>query len=59
MSRISKMVKKLQEDTEYQEFFKSAMKKFGVKSLGDFANEKDKKDFFNYIDKNYKGESEN
>ena len=42
---------------KYQAFFKSALKKFDAKSPADLDDEK-KKEFFNYIDKNYKGENE-
>ena len=55
--KTSHIVKRLQEDTAYQEFFKKAMDKFGVSSIGDLSGDK-KKEFFNYIDKNYKGKQE-
>lgn len=55
--RTSHIIKRLQEDTAYQEFFKKAMGKFGVSSIGDLEGEK-KKEFFNYIDNNYKGKEE-
>ena len=60
---ISKEMKKLgiKEATgdkeKYQKFFQSALKKFGVDSPADLDGEK-KKEFFNYIDKNYKGDHE-
>ena len=60
---ISKEMKKLgiKEETgdkdKYKEFFQSALKKFGVDSPADLDGEK-KKEFFNYIDKNYKGDHE-
>ena len=60
---ISKEMKKLgiKEATgdkdKYKEFFQSALKKFGVDSPADLDGEK-KKEFFNYIDKNYKGDHE-
>lgn len=57
MIKTSHIVKKLQEDTAYQEFFKKAMDKFGINSIGDLSGEK-KKEFFNYIDKNYKAKEE-
>ena len=50
--KTSHIVKRLQEDTAYQEFFKKAMDKFGISSIGDLSGDK-KKEFFNYIDKNY------
>ena len=55
--RTSHIIKRLQEDTAYQEFFKKAMDKFGISSIGDLQGDK-KKEFFNYIDKNYKAEKE-
>ena len=42
---------------KYQKFFKSALKKFGVKSPAELKGEK-KKEFFNYVDKNWKGDHE-
>ena len=41
----------------YVKFFNSALKKFGVNSPADLDTEK-KKEFFNYIDKNYKAKDE-
>ena len=43
---------------KYQAFFNKAMKKFGVKSPADFKDDAKKKEFFNYVDKNYKGDHE-
>jgi hypothetical protein len=42
---------------KYEKFFKAALKKFGADSPADLDGEK-KKEFFNYIDKNYKGDHE-
>lgn len=42
-------------DTEYQKFFRAALKKFGEKTPADMTD-KEKKDFFNYIEYNWKGE---
>ena len=42
---------------KYQAFFNKAMKKFGVDSPADLKGDK-KKEFFNYVDKNYKGDHE-
>ena len=42
---------------DYEAFFKSAMKKFGISSPEELDDDK-KKEFFNYIDKNYSGENE-
>ena len=50
---------KMDEDKEaYEKFFKSALKKFGVDSPADFKSDEEKKKFFDYVDKNYKGENE-
>ena len=43
---------------EYRKFFNAALKKFGVKSPADFKDDAKKKEFFNYIDKNFKGDHE-
>lgn len=43
---------------KYKEFFQSALKKFGVDSPADFKDDAKKKEFFNYVDKNYKGDHE-
>ena len=45
------------EEGDYEEFFKTAMDKFGISSPDELDDEK-KKDFFNYVDKNYKAKSE-
>ena len=37
--------------------FKKAMKKFNVSNVADMSDE-DKKDFFNYVDRNYKAKKE-
>ena len=42
---------------DYEEFFQAAMKKFGVSSPDELDDDK-KKEFFNYVDKNYKAEKE-
>ena len=47
----------LKQGKDYEDFFQSALKKFGVDSPADLDGEK-KKEFFNYIDKNYKGDHE-
>ena len=45
------------EDDDYKAFFKKAMKKFNVKDINDMSDD-DKKDFFNYVDRNYKAKNE-
>lgn len=47
-----------EEDSEYDRFFRAALKKFGVSSPADFDSEEEKKKFFNYIDKNFKAKNE-
>ena len=51
--------KKMEEDRdeEYEKFFQSALKKFGVSSPSELKGDK-KKEFFDYVDKNWKGENE-
>ena len=60
---VSGGVVKVQENVEldeetYDEFFAKAMKKFGISSPADLKDEKKKKEFFNYVDKNYKAKDE-
>ena len=45
------------EDDDYKAFFKKAMKKFNVSNIEDLSDD-DKKDFFNYVDRNYKAKKE-
>ena len=47
-----------EKDTDYQKFFKQAMKKFGVKSPEDLEGD-EKKKFYDYVDRNYKAKNEN
>ena len=42
---------------KYQAFFQKALKKFGVKSPTELTGDK-KKEFFDYVDKNWEGEDE-
>lgn len=44
--------------SEYTKFFRAALKKFGVNSPEDFKSEAKKKEFFDYVDKNWSGEKE-
>ena len=46
-----------EKDTAYQEFFKKALKKFGVSEPDQLIGEK-KKAFFDYVDKNWSGKKE-
>ena len=45
------------EGDDYKEFFKKAMKKFGIGSPADLKPE-DEKDFYDYVDRNYKAKNE-
>lgn len=42
---------------DYEKFFQSALKKFGVESPAELSKEK-KKEFYDYVDKNYIGDHE-
>lgn len=44
-------------DGAYEKFFRSALKKFGVESPDELEDDK-KKEFYNYVDDNYKAKSE-
>ena len=46
------------EEKDYDAFFQKAMKKFGISSPADLKTDEKKKEFFNYIDKNYKADNE-
>ncbi len=46
------------EEGDYEQFFQSAMKKFGIKSPDELGSDEKKKKFFNYVDKNYKAKAE-
>jgi hypothetical protein len=55
---INEIKTKVQEDKErYQKFFNSALKKFGVNSPAELKGDK-KKEFFDYVDKNYEADKE-
>lgn len=45
-------------DTEYQKFFRKALKKFKVKDPNDFKSDEKKKEFYNWVDDNYKAKNE-
>tara|TARA_Y100000593_G_scaffold27373_1_gene54742 strand:+ start:28628 stop:29020 length:393 start_codon:yes stop_codon:yes gene_type:complete len=44
-------------DTEYEKFFLKVLKKFGVNEPDELPDDK-KKEFYNYIDKNWKAKGE-
>jgi len=46
------------EEGDYEVFFQSAMKKYGISSPDELGSDEKKKAFFNYVDKNYKAKSE-
>ena len=56
-SLVEDSKKILKMSKEYEDFFKATLKKFGVTSPAELSTDK-KKEFFDYIDKNYKGEKE-
>jgi len=45
-----------EDDTKYAKFFKSALEKFGVSSPAELGDKK--KQFYNYVDKNYQAKQE-
>ena len=45
-------------DTEYEKFFAKAMKKFGISSPAELKTDEKKKEFFDYVDQNYKSDVE-
>jgi len=55
---INTMEAVLAMEGDYEEFFQKALKKFGVDSPADFKSDEEKKKFFDYVDKNYKGKDE-
>ena len=55
MDKTERMM--FREDDDYKAFFKKAMKKFNVSDIEDMSDS-DKKDFFNYVDRNYKAKNE-
>jgi len=51
------VIKKLKEETKYQQFFTKALKKYGKSSPADMSDD-EKKEFFDYVDRNWKGAHE-
>tara|TARA_B110000444_G_scaffold259335_1_gene302761 strand:+ start:6262 stop:7752 length:1491 start_codon:yes stop_codon:yes gene_type:complete len=51
-------LKESEKQKAYQKFFNSALKKFGVSSPAELKDDAKKKEFFAYIDKNYKAKAE-
>ena len=58
--RLKEIIKNIirEEKTAYQKFFQKALDKFGVDSPADFKDEEKKKEFFDYVDANYKADIE-
>ena len=56
-SLIEASKKVLQSEEEYKAFFAKAMKKFGISSPSELSGDKEK-EFYDYIDKNWKGKKE-
>jgi len=52
-----KVTKEESKKEKYQKFFQAALKKYGVKSPAELEGDK-KKEFFNYVDKNYEADNE-
>lgn len=55
---VQETKRELTDEQKYKEFFASALKKYGVESPQELDKEK-RKEFFNYVDKNYKATNEN
>ena len=56
-SLVSASMGILQEGEDYKQFFQKAMKKFGISSPSELKGDKEK-EFYDYIDKNWKGKKE-
>ena len=56
--KIESIITRLQEDTEFEQFFRDALKKFGVSTPAQFKTKEQKKKFFDYVDANWKAEDE-
>lgn len=58
MGKAQEIIQRIKEDTAYQEFFKKAMEKFKITTPADLKDPVRKKEFFDYVDKNYQAKSE-
>ena len=56
-SSVYSMLEEKGDKEKYEKFFRSALKKFGVESPAELSPEK-KKEFYDYVDKNYVGDHE-
>lgn len=45
-------------DSKYEKFFNDALKKFKINSPADLKTDKEKKEFFDYVDNNYSAKNE-
>lgn len=45
-------------DSKYEKFFNAALKKFKIDSPADLKTDKEKKEFFDYVDNNYSAKNE-
>ena len=54
---IKNVIKNLKEETEYQKFFTKALNKYGKSSPSEMSDD-EKKEFFDYVDRNWKGAHE-
>lgn len=57
MKTFKEFITEEKKDVEYEKFFKSALKKFGVTEPDELEGDK-KKEFFDYVDKNWKSDKE-
>ena len=57
-NKTEMIVKRLKEDTDYRMFFNKAMDKFKINSPADLKDPTKKKEFFDYVDNNYKADNE-
>ena len=55
---VGSMVTEAASGEDYQKFFQKAMKKFKIQEPSDLEAPKDKKKFFNWVDKNYTAKEE-
>ena len=56
-TKLSQYKLSVNEEQTYKEFFYNALKKFGVTKLDKLKGDK-KKEFFDYVDANWKGKKE-
>jgi len=55
---VGSMVTEAASGDDYQKFFSKAMKKFKIQEPSDLETPRDKKKFFNWVDKNYVAKEE-